>query len=1076
MVFEPNTSASTSIGQVSSLGLYANRVTSSIVGRPLELAIAERELVPNRDGLVCLSLEGEPGIGKTRVLLAIEELARTHGFTSIAITADEEIRGPFLAARSIFASPAITQVAEGTPADLAVQRVRDALANTDDPGLDSLGADQKLVRIFDLAAVAIKALATERPLVILVDDLQWADEDSIRLLRYMVRTVAVAPIVLVLAARNDEVAFVTEAVALTADAERMGMLRRMRLGRFTQLESTDFLQQVLGGQINLTSAAAMHAQAEGVPFILSEQVVAYRDAGMIQQIDGTWTLARNAEKLLPSAVRTLIQRRSAHLPEETKTTLAEAAILGRAFSLRDLRDLKDRLSDETREALPLAEALAPAVAAGLLIQHPEESAADYTFYHDRVREYATEMLTPPRQRAIHGAIVQMLLAGGHPTPESLPLITQHSLAAGQGELCAEHAVEAARNALNAHAPEEVLRLVALAKPVASSPKIRVELLRLQDDALDMLRRPSARLEVLASLTALAEAAGDVPLETEVLLRRAAALRLSKDFDRAAEIAGRVRNATNDRGDSVQELAACKELGQALTRTELGEGYSPSMSEIDAEGAENAYQRVADLAEKLSDDISLAMALRELGVLGLGKVKNVIASMPPESSFFLMQSIAAGAKVEDLVANHPVIGPIVTSTNDRLKRALEIYDNLGDRQGAMSTIIAMAYITWVFDIHLSGSARRIEEIRRLATQMKSLTKESERAAAEAQMLYGAQVFSMAKCIPDSALEKGDEAYKAAMILGDRSLEFAAAGGMAITNADLGDNAEAERWLGRASEIAIDNPSALRGRRLSMWRGHVCCVVGDATGTREHLERAVQIATDQGRPAGRCEALALLAKETSALGAATGDEDLMAIAERAANDAKGLIPILPGHPLWGAQADAALARIHLKRGNRDDAAAAAREALEALATAEVEDLRLDIRLPAADALIESGSEEEAAGVREELRLLLSLTAPRIINDELRARWLASPVGSEFTRLAGPIASEHAGPEANGADDGMSNEDHALLTQLTQGGTNKQIAEALGTTEDVISTRLSALFVKMGASSRADATAAAIIGKMV
>jgi predicted ATPase len=409
-------------------------------------------------GMVCLTLEGEPGIGKTRLLLAIEQLAQAHGSAALAVTADEEIRGPFLVARGIFTSPVAVETAKDSPAEIALRRVCDALSSVDDPSLDSLAPDQKLVRVFDLAAVALRTLTAQRPLAILVDDLQWADEDSIRPIRYAVRTLGSSPIVLVLASRSDEIAFVNEAVTLLADTERMGLLRRLKIGRFTQLESTEFLRQVLGGDINLPSAAAMHAQAEGVPFILAEQVSAYRDAGMIQQIDGAWTLARNAEKLLPSAVRTVIQRRTAHLPEETKTTLAEAAILGRTFSLRDVHDAKARLDGMTLDSQKLTEALAPAVAAGLLIQHPQDSAADYSFYHDRLREYAADTLLQARRRSIHRAIVQMLMAGGEPTPESLPLIAYHALAAERSDLCAEVSVAAARSALEAHAPEEVLRL------------------------------------------------------------------------------------------------------------------------------------------------------------------------------------------------------------------------------------------------------------------------------------------------------------------------------------------------------------------------------------------------------------------------------------------------------------------------------------------------------------------------------------------------------------------------------------------------------------------------------------------
>ena len=383
------------------------------------------------------------------------------------------------------------------------------------------------------------------------------------MLRYVVRTAAASPIVLLLASRPDEMAFVNEAVTLLADIDRIGLLRRLKLGRFSQLDSAEFLRQLLGGQIDLPSAAVMHSQAEGVPFMLAEQAQAYRDAGMVQQIDGVWTLARNAERLLPSAVRTLIQRRAARLPMSTKTTLAEAAVLGRSFSLRDLRDIKLRLKDEPGEEI--SDSLAPAVAAGLLVQHGEASPADYGFTHDRVREYAADTLTQTRRRAIHNAIVEMLTADGDQPEESLPLIAHHALAAGRAELCARASIEAAQSALAAHAPEEALRLVGLAQPVASTASDRVALLQLQDDALDMLRRPAQRLEGLAQLSALVEALGDSHLELEVMLRRAAALRLSDDHERAAELAIRIQERASQQQDTEAELAASLELGQNLLR-------------------------------------------------------------------------------------------------------------------------------------------------------------------------------------------------------------------------------------------------------------------------------------------------------------------------------------------------------------------------------------------------------------------------------------------------------------------------------------------------------------------------------
>ena len=106
----------------------------------------------------------------------------------------------------------------------------------------------------------------------------------------------------------------------------------------------------------------------------------------------------------------------------------------------------------------------------------------------------------------------------------------------------------------------------------------------------------------------------------------------------------------------------------------------------------------------------------------------------------------------------------------------------------------------------GAAKRIEEIRRLAAQMTSLTRESERATVEAQMLYGVQVFARAKVVPDLALSRGEDAHRHARLLGDRSLEFATATGLALTHLELGEVEQAEQWLDRAAERSGPRPDS------------------------------------------------------------------------------------------------------------------------------------------------------------------------------------------------------------------------------------------------------------------------------
>ncbi|MBI4261357.1 MAG: AAA family ATPase [Actinobacteria bacterium] len=1073
----PATMLAPSLELYSPLALHVRRAGGQVVGRPFEMAAIEQELSSSAAGrLAAVTLEGEPGIGKTRLLVAAAEAATRAGFLAVAVTADEEIRGPFLVARAIFGDRQARQAAAGTEAGEALDRAAAALVGVDDPGLAAMPRDERLLRTFDLGAVALRALAGERPVALLVDDLQWADQDSIRLLRYLVRAGVTAPIFLLFAIRPEETAEVSEIVNLIADMERMGLVRRLHLARFTQVETGLFLRQLLGGEVDGPGVATVHAQAEGVPFIIEELAQAYRDGGMLQEIDGVWRIGRGAERLVPSAVRTLIQRRAARLPDATRGALAEAAVVGRSFSLRDLRAVKVHLGDPGAEADDLAGGLAPAVAAGLLVQHPEGSAADYTFTHEQVREFATAALTVPRRRAIHGAIVDILTAGADTNPACFALLAQHALAAGDAARGARYSVEAARVSLESNAPDEALRLIDTALQVAADPQDRLTLLRFRDDALDVLRRSSDRLEALAEMGALAEALGDEQAQLDVMLRRAAALRHSEDLDGAARVAAEVRRRATERGDRATELAACLELGQDLVGAPLGEAFvlAPG-DEVDIEAADEAYGAAASFARELGDERALAAATRELGVLNTAKLAR---------AFF--EVMASGEMPENLLM-HPPIGGNFMMAQSRFEEALGIFERLDDRRGVMSTIIAMAYTNWGPDVEL-GSAKRIEEIRRLSTRFRSLRTESERQQAEVQMLYGVHVYARAYGFPDLALQRGEEGYRLAKLQGDRTVEFLSAGGMALQHLELGEVEEAERWLDRAAAAASAAPTPLRARQLEMWRGLAAAGRGEAEAMRRHLERAVDQASDHGRPAARCEALAALAVAAARVGADRGDGDLLALAERSADAVLQLAAGLPGNPSWPSEARAALAQVALAGG---DVAAAAEHARAVIDWIEndphIRPLALDMRVMAERAMLFGGTDEERAALRARAQRLVGTTAERVLDEGVRVRWLRAPLQRELVEMAGGVETSLElvrssplfpveFPEPEGVAAEMTEEDSRLLMLLIEGRTNREIAEALDTDEEQVTRRLGELFGRIGASSQADVVAFAFRARVV
>ncbi len=1099
------------IGPQCSLAVQLRRATGAVIGRSAELDAIAQELKEATSRLAAVTLEGEPGIGKTRLLLAAAELASASGFTCVAITADEEIRGPFLVARSLFASAAIRGTAAGTPAEAAVNRVIEAISGRDERGFETLSPDAKLLRAFDLAGVAVSTLAGLRPLALLIDDVQWADDDTLRLLRYVVRSDADRPVFLFLTIRPDEFASVTEAVNFVADMERMGLVRRLRPGRFSSVETAELLKRVLGGPVEAASAAAMQVQSEGVPFIVEELARTHREAGTLQQLDGEWRLGRNAARLVPSAVRTLIDRRAARLPAGTRAALGDAAILGRSFSLRDLRAIRARIGegeivhghgappgqptgpgagdgDRAGDGIDaIADDLAPAVRAGLLLPQAQGEPADYTFTHEQVRQFAASQLTAARRRHVHAAVVDLLLEGGDPAPAGLPMLAQHALAAGDTARAAHFSIDAAAAALASNAPEEALRLVEQALPVVSTPADRRVLLATRDDAFAALRRTSERLDGLTELAALAEAMRDPQIELDVQLRRASALRMSHDEEAAAELARRVRARAAEQGDAATELRATLELGQALLRSPLGESFGGAAIEIDLDGAEEAYRRAIELAEQLHDDHSLAAALREIGTIDFARGRGWFAAQVRSGQANeLLAALASGASIEEVILATPV-GPLFVEASQVLERALGIFERLGDRTGVMSTVIAMAYTQYGTVMHFSSSARHLEEIRRVTSRLSELVTESERARLDLQMLFGVHVYSRAKVVPDLALSRGEDSYRAAKLQGDRSIEFLAAGGVALGLLDLGDVDGAERWVGLAAATASLAPSRTRARQLETWRGMVRAGAGDADGMRRHLEKAVAMATEGGRASARCEALALLAIESARLiaaGTAGGgpagapDPALMELSERSAAQVKELLPLLPGHAAWGAQADAALATVALVRGDIPAAVMAGGAALQALQAGLHEDASLEIVIPAARAVFAGAPPEMQGFVRGFLQQTVTRIAQGTADEKIRVAWLTGPVGRELVELAGTMAAPApdgagAGSAAAAAGPSLDDAERRLLQLLTEGRTNAEIAAELAVGEDEVAQRLARLQARLGTSSRAEATSLAFRG---
>src|SRR5262249_43918765 len=156
---------------------------ASVIGRQTELAAIEAELAAARNGLSSVTLEGEPGVGKTRLLVAATQFADRDRVTLVAGAAGGGRARPVLLVRAVPAPALGAEAGAGAPVGPGLSRALRALSGHRGPRLESLPRDQKLLRQFDLVTMAMRGLAAERPVALMADDIQWADEDSLRALR-----------------------------------------------------------------------------------------------------------------------------------------------------------------------------------------------------------------------------------------------------------------------------------------------------------------------------------------------------------------------------------------------------------------------------------------------------------------------------------------------------------------------------------------------------------------------------------------------------------------------------------------------------------------------------------------------------------------------------------------------------------------------------------------------------------------------------------------------------------------------------------------------------------------------------
>ncbi len=376
-------------------------------------------------------LSGEPGIGKTRLATELALAAHAEGASVLLGRCDEELALPYMpfveALRQYLGSqPAGEADSPGTIWREVLARLVPEARGASSGELAPLRLDpeQERFRLYDAVDRAVVEIGRGEPLVLLLDDLHWADKASLLLLRHLLRSPEPAPILFLGTYRETDLARTHPLADMLGDFRRAPGFLHVQLGGLSRDDTASLISALAGHETPAKFAEVVHAATEGNPFFIQEVLRHLTETGVVVRQKDRWAAAASIDDLgIPEGIREVVGRRLSHLSEDTSAALSAASVFGPDFDLAPL----EGVAGLPAERLLLA--LEEARAAGLIYEGSE--VGSYRFGHALVQEALCAELTATRRARLHGRIAEVLEARyGRKADDNAARLANHYLEAG----------------------------------------------------------------------------------------------------------------------------------------------------------------------------------------------------------------------------------------------------------------------------------------------------------------------------------------------------------------------------------------------------------------------------------------------------------------------------------------------------------------------------------------------------------------------------------------------------------------------------------------------------------------------
>jgi tetratricopeptide (TPR) repeat protein/predicted Ser/Thr protein kinase len=461
--------------------LLLNRVVRGrLVTREREMAEISshwQRTVAGQSGLVLVA--GEPGIGKTRLvteLMTRVELERGYAFLGACYAEGNAPYGPF--------AQIIPELLQSLPSELVETSLNDvvraelvqlvpslaarfpgAQAN---PQID-LQAGQ--LRAFDCVTQLLSLAASQKPLLLVLDDVHWADSGSLALIRHILRRRSLR-ILVVMAYRETDLSEMRALNEILSELGRDDGTLRIKLTRLNREQTEELLASMFAEAVSPDFLDVIYRETEGNPFFVEEICKALIDSGQLTRAAGRWQRPSAGDIRVPQNVRTAIESRLSRMPENVQDVLRQASIFGREFEFATLLGLTGQTEDDLIDALEYAEH------AQLIYELKDRregmSGPDvcFAFTHALIPSSIQDGISTLRRQRMHRKALSALM---DVRPDAYDRLAYHASQGGDEVRAGEYFFLAGKNALARFAMREAIENLQQAAELEVEPSRQAEI-------------------------------------------------------------------------------------------------------------------------------------------------------------------------------------------------------------------------------------------------------------------------------------------------------------------------------------------------------------------------------------------------------------------------------------------------------------------------------------------------------------------------------------------------------------------------------------------------------------------------